>query len=397
MSNNQHIIDKINTLVDNGRNRASRLRDVLIYMLQELSSGSGTFLGLDDVEDTEYTGKQGYIAVVNDSETGLKLQPNVSENIYISNLEPSITMTEDVGGFDTGRTVESITGATYNEIIDELLFPTKEPSYINKSGNLSRTIFTSNDVEVGTDLSGIGLTATFNKGIITNGDGTIAGTLVGNPNKYIFNGRGFNTPYEVTTSNLSVTETENTVDDSIWEGVSANVGSNTWNVEIHHNSGAGDYYDSKQNLSNSLDTLRVVSSITRTTSITGKYRLWFSGEAGTDLNGANIPTDSLNIKNGTDGGLIDGSSVNFEIPIPALNMEVWFAVKGVLTTNNINVSYKESSNADVTSEFTANVVTYTFDDNRTEDYTVFGSVIKGIGYTGDATYIVSIDSIPFNN
>lgn len=397
MSNNQHIIDKINTLVDNGRNRASRLRDVLIYMLQELSSGSGTFLGLDDVEDTEYTGKQGYIAVVNDSETGLKLQPNVSENIYISNLEPSITMTEDVGGFDTGRTVESITGATYNEIIDELLFPTKEPSYINKSGNLSRTIFTSNDVEVGTDLSGIGLTATFNKGRITNGDGTIAGTLVGNPNKYIFNGRGFNTPYEVTTSNLSVTETENTVDDSIWEGVSANVGSNTWNVEIHHNSGAGDYYDSKQNLSNSLDTLRVVSSITRTTSITGKYRLWFSGEAGTDLNGANIPTDSLNIKNGTDGGLIDGSSVNFEIPIPALNMEVWFAVKGVLTTNNINVSYKESSNADVTSEFTANVVTYTFDDNRTEDYTVFGSVIKGIGYTGDATYIVSIDSIPFNN
>jgi hypothetical protein len=397
MSNNQHIIDKINTLVDNGRNRASRLRDVLIYMLQELSSGSGTFLGLDDVEDTEYTGKQGYIAVVNDSETGLKLQPNVSENIYVSNLEPSIAMTEDVGGFDTGRTVDSITGATYNEIIDELLFPTKEPSYINKSGNLSRTIFTSNDVEVGTNLSGIGLTATFNKGVITNGDGTSAGTLVGNPNKYIFTGRGFNTPYEVTTSNLSVTETETTVDDSIWEGVSANVGSNTWEVEIHHNSGTGDYYDSKQNLSNSLDTLRLVSSITRTTSITGKYRLWFSGEAGTDLNGANIPTDSLGIKNGTDGGLINGSSVTLEIPIPILNKEVWFAVKGNLTINDINVLYKESSKADVTSQFTANVVTYTFDDNRTEDYTVFGSVIDGIGYTGNATYIVTIDSIPFNN
>lgn len=64
--------------------------------------------------------------------------PGISTSgIYVSEIDnKDLEMPEDVGGFDKGTKVSDIEGKTYNEIFDDLLFPTVNPTFINPSASL---------------------------------------------------------------------------------------------------------------------------------------------------------------------------------------------------------------------------------------------------------------------
>ena len=53
------------------------------------------------------------------------------DGVYASTLTPSLTMLNAVGGYGTGTTVASLTGRSFIQMFDKLLFPTIYPTYDN--------------------------------------------------------------------------------------------------------------------------------------------------------------------------------------------------------------------------------------------------------------------------
>jgi len=66
--------------------------------------------------------------------------------IYNSNLDGSLVTPDDVGGIEEGTSVDSLTGKTMVEIINDLLFPTKLPTYTIPQFNISHNLSTVYEV-----------------------------------------------------------------------------------------------------------------------------------------------------------------------------------------------------------------------------------------------------------
>ena len=100
---------------------------------------------------------------------------------FSSTLASNIAMTEDVGGLVTGTTVAALTGQTFSQIFDTLLFPTVNPVVgYNNSYSLGDNI--SNLRTIGGVVSQITLNSSANLGIIRlNGvtQGDYAGGMTG--------------------------------------------------------------------------------------------------------------------------------------------------------------------------------------------------------------------------
>ena len=110
-----------------------------------------------------------------------------STGTYDSNLASNLAMTEDVGGLDTGTTVASLTGQTYNQLFDSLLFPTVYPTVgSNNSTNLSDNV--SNLQTIGAVIN-LTLTTTANLGTISL-NGTTQGVYAGDVNAAQITGAG---------------------------------------------------------------------------------------------------------------------------------------------------------------------------------------------------------------
>ena len=92
--------------------------------------------------------------------TGLGLENNTLYTIYNTLLNPDLTMPEDVGGIEAGTTVSNLTGLTFVQLFNELLFPTIQPTYTIPTIGISGVANTT--VEVGSTLS-LNLSATASK------------------------------------------------------------------------------------------------------------------------------------------------------------------------------------------------------------------------------------------
>lgn len=65
------------------------------------------------------------------------LDPTASGS-YKSSLDPTVATVEKLGGIDAGTTVAQLTGKSYNEIFDTLIFPTVQPTKVDPSVSIVR-------------------------------------------------------------------------------------------------------------------------------------------------------------------------------------------------------------------------------------------------------------------
>ena len=200
---------------------------------------------------------------------------SVSTN-YDTNLGTQ-AMLEDVGGIVAGTTANDLNGLSYNTLWDSLLFPTVLAT-ITQNASVTLTISgTTGNVEVGTTLNNT-LTATFNDGTITDGDGVTTHPLVGGATLYTFTGQGISSTAQVgNTLGINITAVE---------------GDNDHDVVVAYSEGTETYYDNKSNAGTNLDASRVAGSVSDTNAspnITGYYRLFYS-------TGGSTPTTSAQVR-----------------------------------------------------------------------------------------------------
>lgn len=88
---------------------------------------------------------------------------------YESNIEDkTLAMPKDVGGFAKGTTISALEGKTYNEMFDDLLFPTVNPSFTKPSASIAFKSSYSSTQEVGaTGPTASDFTVGYNAGAIT--------------------------------------------------------------------------------------------------------------------------------------------------------------------------------------------------------------------------------------
>ena len=87
------------------------------------------------------------------------LDPTASGS-YESSLDPSVATVEKLGGINAGTTVAQLTGKSYDEIFDTLIFPTVNPTFVAPTATISLKGY-SNTQEVGANAP---TAANFNTG-----------------------------------------------------------------------------------------------------------------------------------------------------------------------------------------------------------------------------------------
>lgn len=240
--------------------------------------------------------------------------------IYNTNV-PDSTTNIAVGGASAGTPASTWKTKSVVEILDAILFPTID-AYISSDKSVSLGISGGGGtLEVGTTTAR-SLTATFNQGSITNGDGTSGPSLVGAATLYTFTGTGISSTAQASNV-LSL-------------GSPAIVfGSNNWAVTVNHNAGTGDYYDNKGNIGTNLDGSRVSGTTSDNTSspgITGIYP-YFWGLADTQLTLNEIIAV---IQAGNANKVVASASATITITFNATASKfLWFAHDATYTTKTI--------------------------------------------------------------
>jgi len=167
--------------------------------------------------------------------------------------------------------------------LDTILFPTVPPSISTlKSASLSVS-GTTGVQEVGSSADRT-LTATFDRGRITNGNGTQGPELVGAASTFTYTGTGI-----ASTSNPSL------------GSIAVVLGSNQWSVSIAHDAGTGAYFDNKNNASTALAVSRAAGSVSASTAaFTGVYP-WYYIKSPVTFTAAQFGAAITALGNGTSG------------------------------------------------------------------------------------------------
>jgi len=211
---------------------------------------------------------------------GLTVMRYISEDYVNDDLVVPIT----IGDITVGTHINTLTGKTFSEILNLMLVPTLDP-YISQDNVLILELTSSiNDiVEVGTPIAPT-INATYNRGTITFGNNVDQIDLTGLPSTYRFKLPNGNTDTFGTYSTTNLTQQHT------YNSYPATLGTITWSVEVDHNAGTGNYYNSKKQISTILDSERVSGTIINSSDITiftSMYIWW-------DIN--NEPNDSNDVR-----------------------------------------------------------------------------------------------------
>ncbi len=271
---------------------------------------------------------------------------------YDSNLASNIAMTEDVGGLDTGTTVASLTGQSFSQLFDSLLFPTVDPVVgSNNSTGLSDNV--SNLQTIGATIN-ITLTTTAGLGTIrlngvTQGDyagGVTAASISGPGGPYTLGvGPGGTDIDNQTVSNHVVTE-----------------GSNSWSMTTTYGEGPMPL----DSAGNDFPGIRFAAGGTRSasTSFEGVYpiRLGLSTGSSNFEDRALTSHSSNNIQVSQD--YTETDSLRHRIAIP--NDMIDSQTVGWQQWNTVSSSYSDIA----ASSFTSSSITVTIEGN-TVNYTLY--------------------------
>lgn len=169
---------------------------------------------------------------------GLKVYNSLVRK-YDTKIDEKLAMPNDVGGIKKGTTAGVLSGKTFVQIFDDLLFPTIEP--VSTDGTEKLTVKDASLVEIGAKRVITG-TTTFTQGSWTNG-----GTYRGEATNYKFS---VNDTEEKSGTESSCIYSERTFD----------VGTHTYQVEITYGAGSipkdnkGTTYPDMQNTGNTVNT-----------------------------------------------------------------------------------------------------------------------------------------------
>ena len=186
--------------------------------------------------------------------------------LYQSAIGDSV-LSAEVGGAEP-EPASTWKTRTVSQALDTILFPTVPPS-ISTTKSVTLTVNGPSGVqEVGQVITRT-LSATFNRGRITNGDGSLGPELVGPAMSFSYTGTGLGAP--ITTGNSATLPS-----------IPILLGANNWAVTVTHEVGTGSYFDNKGNVSTVLDAERSigqpngsVSDSTSSPTITGVYPWYY--------------------------------------------------------------------------------------------------------------------------
>lgn len=185
-----------------------------------------------------------------DPNEGLELIGSALGTKYNSTIGDSVTSVV-VGGAPS-QPASTWKNRSIVQVLDTILFPTLDATITTSKSVTLAVNGASGTIEIGEFISRT-LTASFVRGTITNGDGTVnANPLVGLATQYSFSGTGISTI--------------NQAGSSLGINVAVVSGTNNWAVTVNHSIGTGSYFDNKGNIGTNLDAQRVAGTTTDTTS-----------------------------------------------------------------------------------------------------------------------------------
>lgn len=264
------------------------------------------------------------------------LDPTVSGS-YKSSLDPSVATVEKLGGINAGTTVAQLTGKSYDEIFDTLIFPTVNPTLTAPSASISLKNY-SNIQEIGADaLTAANFDVGFNPGAIT-----LAGKKQNN--------RAGAQNVEASKILYGSTKVE-----SLPSKVTAG------EMDYYYRAAYAEGPQPKDSKGNNYQTPLTAGSVdSKKTTVTG-YRAAYSGLVST-----NAITEEV-IK-----GMTRTVSAKKTIKVsgPISEQYICFAAPAGWTVSNI----KDSNNFDVTSSYATSTVSVTGLDGQAVNYTVYLSV-----------------------
>lgn len=182
--------------------------------------------------------------------------------VYDSALDPTIQMTEDIGGLPSGTSVAQLEGKTYNEIFDELLFPTAFPTLTNPNNTFVDNV--NNLQEIGASIN-ITFTSGFDRGSISPQYNATSPFRSGLPNSYEYTGAQI----AGTFASTSLTDVRNASNYIVIQG------NQSWQGRVNYDAGVQPY-DSKGNPY--LSPLPAGNTSYKSVSLEGVYPLFATWE-----------------------------------------------------------------------------------------------------------------------
>lgn len=251
---------------------------------------------------------------------------------YESSLDPSVATVEKLGGINAGTTVAQLTGKSYDEIFDTLIFPTVNPTFVAPTATISLKGY-SNTQEVGANAP---TAANFNTGF-NQGQILVAGKeqakragALDPENSYILYGSSQELPAKVVKGSMS------------------------YKYHAAHAQGP----QPKDSKGNDYGTPLAAGSVDSSAVTVTGYIPAYSGLVST----ASITEDVIK-------GLTKTTSAKKTIKVagPISEQYICFAAPAGWSVSNI----KDSNNLDVTSSYTTSTVSVTGLDGQAVDYTVY--------------------------
>lgn len=276
---------------------------------------------------------------------------------YNSTLDPSLAAPETVGGIEAGTTVGDLLGSTFTEFVDDLLFPTVYPTFVNPNNSFGDNVASLQ--EVGDNLN-INFTATFSRGSINIG-GVFQNYRSGLPNTYTYTGTGLTASYPSTS--LTDNRTVNSYN--------VIIGTQSWTNTVSYDIGPqpldskGDPYDSP---------LSAGTTSVKTTSFEGVYPLYATTSNITTLTKQSlvsmISANDIAFSMVAETG---GQKQRFDIPDAWTGAPTSRPLQGIETYNTVSSSWEYQGGSAATS--------LTFWSTAATTQTVQGNIINYTRYT----------------
>jgi hypothetical protein len=254
---------------------------------------------------------QGTISVT--SNTGLSFSNNTLGTIYNTTMPD--TMQSTTAGGATPTPASTWKTRTIVQVLDAILFPTNPPTISTQKSVTLNVSGDSGILEIGT-IHNRTLSHVFERGIITNGDGTQGPPLVGAATSSAVYAGGPGITGSTTNGALG--------------NLAVLPGTNNWTVTITHAVGTGNYFDNKGNIDTSLNSFRAagtVSDVTSSPTITGIYPYYW----GVSSTQPTTTTIAAAISGGSANRVLADSNGTVSITFGAAAQFIWFAHAEIYT------------------------------------------------------------------
>ena len=255
---------------------------------------------------------------------------------YQSSLDPSLATPNAVGGYPAGTTVGSLLGDTFTQFVDNLLFPTVNPTFVAPSNGFSNNAGSLQII--GSSITVIS-TATFNKGQILIGS-SFQNFRSGLPVNYNYTDPSGNTLLiDASSSSLSNIQTTN--------GYVVKIGNQSWTNNVRYLAGPQPL-DSKGNPFGSPLPTGTTGNLTAT--LEGIYPLFASTSViGTLTQQSNVSMLSGNnivFNMVSESG---GNKQTFDIPNAWLGSPTSRPLVGIGTFNTVSSSWDHQGGSQASS------------------------------------------------